>query len=100
MGDGAVGPLIAFTGGLTILTGLIFGLAPALQASNPAVQTALKEGGRTTAGNGKRLQQFLVAGEIALALVLLIGAGLIAPGTKPPTMRITEKGRIALEKLG
>ncbi|MBI1763161.1 MAG: ABC transporter permease [Acidobacteria bacterium] len=71
------GRVLAFTGGLTILTGLIFGLAPAWQASKPAVQAALKEGGRTSGGGSRRLQHFLVAGEIALALVLLIGAGLM-----------------------
>jgi len=70
---------LLFTLSLTILTGLIFGLAPALQASKPDLNETLKDTGRgSTAGmRRKRLRNTLVIAEVALALVLLIGGGLM-----------------------
>src|SRR5687768_16836657 len=70
--------ILAFSFGLSMLTGIVFGLAPAIQASRPDLNEVLKEGGRTTAGGARhRLRNVLVTTEIALAVVLLIGAGLM-----------------------
>jgi predicted permease len=71
--------ILIFAFFISILTGLLFGLAPALQTARADQTTALREGSRG-AGASKhqlRLSRFLVASEIALSLVLLIGAGLL-----------------------
>jgi putative ABC transport system permease protein len=71
--------VLGFTFGVSILTGLLFGLAPALEASQPNLNESLKEGGRgaVTGGRSHRLRDLFVVAEIALALVLLIGSGLM-----------------------
>jgi putative ABC transport system permease protein len=73
------GRVLLFTIGLSLVTGLFFGVVPALQASRPDLNDTLKEGGRGgTSGPGRhRLRGALAIGEIALALVLLVGAGLM-----------------------
>ncbi|HET9532713.1 MAG TPA: ABC transporter permease, partial [Blastocatellia bacterium] len=71
--------VLAFTLGVSVLTGLIFGAIPALQASRPDLNESLKEGGRTSAGGAshRRVRSIFVISEVALALVLLVGAGLM-----------------------
>jgi putative ABC transport system permease protein len=73
------GPALAFAVGLTLLSGLVFGLAPALRMAGRLPHEALKEGGRSgsRAGSRDRVRNVLVVGEIAVALVLLTGAGLL-----------------------
>ncbi len=71
--------VIGFTVGAALLTAILFGLAPAMAVSRTDVIEALKQGGQsTTAAQGQqRFRGFLVAAEIAIALVLLTGAGLL-----------------------
>jgi len=76
---GVDGRVLGFTLGISVLTGLIFGLVPAWAASRGRVGDALKEGARSvTAGNARqRLRSAFVVVELAVALVLLVGAGLL-----------------------
>jgi putative ABC transport system permease protein len=71
--------VFSFALGVGAFSSVLFGLLPAFQASNPRLVDALKEGGRTGAGGvkGQRMRNSLVIAEVALALVLLIGAGLM-----------------------
>jgi putative ABC transport system permease protein len=68
---------LLFTLAVSVLTGLIFGLAPGWQASKTDVNESLKEGGRSGGAGNQRARQGLVIVEIALALALLVGAGLL-----------------------
>ena len=88
--------VLLFTLGASVLTGLLFGLAPALQTSNPALTETLKEGERNSSPGHNRTGKILVVTEVALTLVLLIGAGLLVksfwrlmqvdPGFKPENL--------------
>ncbi len=68
--------VLTFAMAVSIATGIAFGLAPALRASSIDLLTSLKEAARGAAGAGRRLRSALVVVEVALALVLLVGAGL------------------------
>jgi predicted permease len=72
------GSVLAFAFGLALLSSVVFGLAPALRAARSNVTDALKAGGRGQAG-GERdwVRSLLITGEVALALLLLVGAGLL-----------------------
>jgi putative ABC transport system permease protein len=72
------GPALAFSLGLALLSSLLSGLVPALRTARPDLQTMLKEGGRSLGSGGRdRVRNGLLVAEVALALVLLAGAGLL-----------------------
>jgi putative ABC transport system permease protein len=72
------GNVLAFAALITALSGLLFGVAPALRSTRLDPVTHLKEGGRTTdAAHSLRMRNLLVVGQVALSLVLLIGSGLL-----------------------
>jgi len=87
--------VMAFTLGISVATGLLFGVVPALQTSRTNLHDTLKEGGRSGSADvsGRGMRRALVIGEVALALTLLVGAGLlirsvarlqhVAPGFDP-----------------
>jgi putative ABC transport system permease protein len=68
--------VLLFMATLSLATGVLFGLLPALQASKPQVADALKQGGRSASGVRSRIRHGLVIGEVALAALTLMGAGL------------------------
>jgi putative ABC transport system permease protein len=73
------GRVLGFTAGIALLTGLIFGLVPALQASKPNLNSTLKDAGRGSTEGGRHhiIRSGLVIFEVATALVVLVGAGLM-----------------------
>jgi putative ABC transport system permease protein len=70
--------VLTFAFGISALTGVLFGIVPALQASKLDVTSALKEGGRSAEGHRRTsARSLLLIGEVALSLMLLVGAGLL-----------------------
>jgi predicted permease len=69
--------VLLFAVAASLLSGLLFGLAPALRAPAQSLEQALRAGGRTLAGNSQRLHSSFVISEIALAVVLLVAAGML-----------------------
>ena len=69
--------VLSFTLGLGVASSLVFGLLPAIRAAGPRLQSALREGGRDSVTGRDRLRAVLVAAEVALAITLLVGSGLL-----------------------
>src|SRR5262245_53033987 len=108
---GLDGRVLAFTFTVSILTGILFGLAPAVRAARVDLNATLKAGGRNAQGDGglssrRRVRSLLVVSEVAISMVLLVGAGLlirsfirlqsVSPGFVPEgvvSMRLGLSGR-------
>lgn len=97
--------VLAFAFGVALLTGVLFGLAPALSLGKTSASQALRSGARRTSHARGKLQETVVIGEVALSIVLLVGAGLLGrsllrltevdPGFQPDnllTMRVSLSG--------
>jgi predicted permease len=71
------GPVLAFTIAVSLGAGIVFGLLPATQISRVALDEVLREAGRSSVGGRGRLRRALVAAQVAIAVILLVGAGLL-----------------------
>ena len=89
--------VLLYAAAVTMLTGLVFGLAPALQASKPDLTAMLKEGGRSGSGRGGRFRKAMVVAEVALALVLLVSSTLLVQGFVH--IRVADRGFDASDVL-
>jgi len=75
------GPVLAFGLAITTLVGIVFGLVPAVHASRADLHQGIKQGSRRTAGTSRATRAALVISEVALAIVLLVGSGLLLRST-------------------
>jgi predicted permease len=86
--------VLAFSAGISVLTGILFGLVPAFRATRMTLAESVKEGGSSTAGGSRlRLTKVLVASQVALSLALLAGAGLFIR-----TLRNLQNVRLGFER--
>src|SRR5437588_3297096 len=102
---GLNGEVLAFSLGVSVVTGILFGLAPALSSSSGSPAESLKQGERGSTAGGSRRRAFLIATEVGLSLILLIGAGLmiksfanltrVDPGFNPDRLLIFNVGASA-----
>ena len=97
--------VLSFSLGISVVTGILFGLVPAITSSSSNPAESLKQGERGSTGGGSRRRAFLIATEVGLSLILLIGAGLmiksfanltkVAPGFNPDRLLIFNIGASA-----